>query len=129
MVYGVFDGQYSDWEVLGYFEKETDAEEYCKTHDGYILPLLNLKTGDPDVRRAYWFSTESGEYRKAFVEDKYSEKWREPEVKKHFNWRRQEYELNEYDVLLYVKPDDEYKIPKIAYDAIAKWKAEKEGIT
>ena len=28
MVYGIFCGQYSDWDVIGYFNNKEDAEKY-----------------------------------------------------------------------------------------------------
>ena len=42
-VYGVFDGEYSDWSCLGFFENELDAEKYCMLGiDRYVIPIENL---------------------------------------------------------------------------------------
>lgn len=44
MVYGVFDGEYSDWGVRGYFTTLEEAEKYCAIHtDCYIEEMSNLE--------------------------------------------------------------------------------------
>lgn len=45
MVYGVFDGEYSDWGVRGYFSTREEAEKYCCIHtDCYIRKMKDLSS-------------------------------------------------------------------------------------
>lgn len=45
-VYGIFTGEYSDWEVLGVSYDEKIAESYAKLKDGYVLhiPIITDQT-------------------------------------------------------------------------------------
>lgn len=128
MVYGVFSGCYSDWEVHGYFEKKTDAEAYCKmknknieyeSQDYYVKPMLNLADGDPDVYRLY----------------EYNEYWDSVYEERAFSTKKKRTRVVDYRtgvrcVEVWLKPCDynRDKLRKIAHDALAKYKAEKEGI-
>ena len=124
MVYGIFSGAYSDWDAHGYFDTLEEAEKYAreKGTDYYVLPLLNLAEGaDQDVRRAYHFYLSfGGYYERAEDDDDFLRKPRS-RVATYGNGHLAY-------VIVYVRPGDEYKIPKIAHDLIAKWKAEREGI-
>jgi hypothetical protein len=43
MIYGVFDGEYSDWGIVGYFKTREEAEKYCCLHtDCYIYGMEDL---------------------------------------------------------------------------------------
>ena len=125
MVYGIFSGAYSDWDVHGYFDTLEDAEKYAreKGSDYYVLPLLNLAEGaDQDVRRAFHFYLSGGGYyERAECDDDFIRHPRS-RVVTFGNGSHASY------VLVYAKPGDEYKIPKIAHDLLAKWKAERDGI-
>lgn len=130
MVYGVFSGEYSDWEVHGYFDKEEDAIAYCdmKNSDDYqnyyVLKLLNLKDGDPEVYRCYSYNQERDYVGQLDLGEYSSAEKRETEVTTA-GFR------NFYFAYVWLKPRDftEDKVRKIGQDAIAKYKAEKEGIT
>lgn len=44
MIYGVFDGVYSDWDIVGYFTQLDEAEKYCAIHEGcYVLKIPSLE--------------------------------------------------------------------------------------
>lgn len=130
MVYGVFSGQYSDWEVHGYFEKEEDATAYCdmKNNGGYqeyyVLKLPNLKDSDPEVYRCYAYNQVRDSVRQIDHGDYLSEEKLETEVT-DFGL------IDCYLAYVWLKPRDftEDKVRKIGQDAIAKYKAQKEGIT
>lgn len=129
MVYGVFSGEYSDWEVHGYFEKEEDAIAYCDMMNNggyqeyYVLNLLNLKGGDPGVYRCYSYN-QSCDY----VCQMDCAYWLSTE--KHETEVKTAGFKNRYFAYVWLKPRDftEDKVRKIGQDAIAKYKAEKEGI-
>ena len=130
MVYGVFSGEYSDWEVHGYFDNEKDAKAYCEEKNGgynkyYVLPLINLKDGDPEVYRGYAYNCL---YDTVFELEKVSAEKRETSVELMKNGR---YGIERCLAYVWLKPRDfsEEKVRKIGQDAIAKYKAKKEGIT
>jgi len=50
MIYGIFSGEYSDWDTHGYFDNKEDAEKYCahknfglKYDRHYFIELPNIK--------------------------------------------------------------------------------------
>lgn len=46
-IYGVFDGEYSDWGIVGYFKTREEAEKYCCIHtDCYIYTMSDLSGGE-----------------------------------------------------------------------------------
>ena len=61
MVYAVFCGCYSDWEVKGYFTNKEDAEKYCAIKNSklneedynfdelYVVPLSEINTEEVDL--------------------------------------------------------------------------------
>ena len=131
MVYGIFSGVYSDWECHGYFETEAEANEYCNEHNGenswdnyYVKPMLNLAEGaDPTIKRAYVYyikGIDAGTYKRSKDDDDFSG---------HARSRVSCYGTGEPCwVVVYVTPENEHKVPKIAQDLLAEWKAKKEGI-
>ena len=130
MVYGVFSGEYSDWEVHGYFEKEEDAIAYCDMKNGgdyreyYVLKLLNLKDGDPEVYRCYSYDSWN-DYVDQLDWGEYLSTEKHKTTVEKYGFR------DRYFAYVWLKPRDftEDKVRKIGQDAIAKYKAEKEGIT
>ena len=55
-IYGVFDGEYSDWSVRGFFTSEEEAQKYCAVHtDCYIYEMNNLNGSEDlsSVKLAY----------------------------------------------------------------------------
>lgn len=41
VIYGIFEGEYSNWKCLGYFENEEDAYRYCaETKKEYYNPYV-----------------------------------------------------------------------------------------
>lgn len=46
-IYGIFSGEYSDWNVHGFFEDKIKAEKYCayQNCDYYVLELGNIESG------------------------------------------------------------------------------------
>lgn len=127
MVYGVFSGFYSDWEVHGYFEKKADAEAYCNKMKNknrsayYVKPMLNMADGDPDVYRLYGYNE--------YWDTVYDEEGEFSTNKKRT--RVVNYRTGVRCVEVWLKPCDynRDKVRKIALDALAKYDAEKEGIT
>lgn len=55
-IYGVFDGEYSDWGVRGFFNTRDEAEKYCCLHtDCYIIVMSDLSDKEdlPDITVFY----------------------------------------------------------------------------
>ena len=127
MVYGIFGGVYSDWFVLGYFVRKKDAIEYCKKMNAklgkyddeyYIKEMYNLarNTAKLEDEICWEVDTKTWEFRRN------TWMWRNGEEK---------YRVDEYDdedIYVWLKPGNELKLPKIAQDYFAEWKAEKEGV-
>nr|DAM24346.1 MAG TPA: hypothetical protein [Caudoviricetes sp.] len=65
MVYGIFSGEYSDWDVEGYFDNKEDAEKYVAFENnklGYdeyrIIELSNMKIDEKikNTKVKYYYS-------------------------------------------------------------------------
>ena len=61
MVYGIFSGEYSGWEVEGYFLNRKDAEKYCAVRnrkDGYsgfyVVKIKEIKANVEKVQLKYY---------------------------------------------------------------------------
>lgn len=53
MVYGIFSGCYSDWDIVGYFNDRVDADKYCAAYcdtDCYVREIKDL-TDDKDLSK------------------------------------------------------------------------------
>ena len=69
VIYGIFVGEYSDWECVGYFENKEDAYRYCaeterKYHSPYVLEIdrIDCKFSNETVFYEYTFCfSSSGE--------------------------------------------------------------------
>lgn len=128
MVYGIFSGQYSDWQCHGYFETQEEADAYCKEmktkqeyDEYYVKVLYNLADGkDKGCKKAYYYSNITKEWGRDEYSDDYLLKGSEPCL-----WRMKK---GEELVIVFVKDEDAHKVPKIAQDAIAKYWAEREGL-
>ena len=124
IIYGIFDGEYSDWQCIGYFENEEDAYRYCaETTREYRNPYV-LEIGRIDCD--FGNETVFYEYTCCFSPDG------------EISWTT----LNESS--LRAKPPifdtnphrtlvtfmtlklDKNLAEKTAYDLFAKWKNEKE---
>lgn len=51
MVYGVFGGEYSNWNVEGYFNSRTDAEKYCAARFNMGLYVKEIPKINADVSK------------------------------------------------------------------------------
>ena len=65
MVYGIFCGQYSDWDVIGYFNNKEDAEKYIAFENNkpgyeeyYIIELNNIEIDEKNknIKVKYYHS-------------------------------------------------------------------------
>lgn len=130
MIYGVFTGEYSDWDVVGYFKTEAEAEAYCKrrnesvryeSDECYVLPMVDLSAEPYEGERIpYWVELEKGEAREYYG---YSSK-DAPEdgilITESF--------FGDKVVIVWAYPAEADKIVKIARDRYAEYKAKMEGI-
>lgn len=132
MIYGVFNGIYSDWEVIGYFTDRELADKYCALHDCYVIELENLDN-EEDLSKVkvfyqhyiafdiennrYVMQTGSTRY------DVYAAEERKKNSVKIQGWKT-EYILFAINT---DKPDDRKRCEKIAQDYLAQLKIE-DGI-
>ena len=63
MIYGIFSGAYSDWNVHGYIADKDEAEKYCalknKQNDNewdryYVIEINNIHANVKDVKLKYY---------------------------------------------------------------------------
>lgn len=128
MVYGIFSGEYSDWNCEGYFDTKKDANAYCKEmnhrhgyEEYYVKVLYNLAEGkDKECKKAYRYYNRTGKWER----DKYDD----DDILKSSRTRIYARKKGEECVIVFVKDEDAHKVPKIAQDAIAKHWAEREGL-
>ena len=130
MIYGVFTGEYSDWDVIGYFKTEAEAEAYCeRRNEGkinaydqcYVLPMIDLSAVPYEGKRIpYWVELKKG---KAHQYYGYSSE-DAPEdgiiVTKNI--------FGDTFAIVWVYPAETDKIVKIARDRYAMYKAREEGL-
>jgi hypothetical protein len=130
MIYGVFTGEYSDWDVIGYFKTEAEAEAYCKRRNEgkigaydqyYVLPMIDLSAVPYEGKRIpYEFDPEKGKVSRYY----WSFKEGVPEdgiiVTKNM--------FGETVAIVWAYPAEADKIVKIARDRYAMYKAREEGI-
>lgn len=129
MIYGIFSGEYSDWYCHGYFETKEEAVDYCdklnakyECDNYYIKVLYNLADGsDKDCPKAYRYFAVTGKWERSEYDDDSILSGCDPTVYCGNSNGREV-------VIVFATDDDAYKVPKIAQDAIAKWKARKEGL-
>lgn len=130
MIYGVFTGEYSDWDVIGYFKTEAEAEAYCErrnestrcsSDDCYVLPMVDLSAEPYEGKRIpYWVELEKGEAREYYGYS--SEDAPEDGIlitEDFFGCKV---------VIVWAYPAEADKIVKIARDRYAEYKAKMEGI-
>ena len=139
-VYGIFNGEYSDWGVVGYYTSREEAEKRCAVHnnilgfdDEYVMelecldgkmelpqkPLYYLHTVVFDNTEKGWVMRNDPERYKFSVED-YDEK-ESSTIEDRFVW-----------IAISVKArkgiEDRKRVEKIAQDRLYKYLAEKNGI-
>ena len=50
MIYAIIEGQYSDWDIIGYFTNRLDAEKYCiKNNERYYVEQIKCIDGIEDL--------------------------------------------------------------------------------
>lgn len=123
-VYGVFAGEYSDWECLGFFIDESEAEKYCMLQDDrYIMEIDNL-SGETDLSKV------KTKWRFDFGED-FKDYWRNVENGSLCN--SPEFENGvvkstslkcKYRISVAIDERNKDKARKVAQDLFAKWKYE-----
>ena len=131
-VYGIFNGEYSDWNCLGFFTDELEAEKYCalmnSKNDGcYVVKIDNL-TGKVDLSKikpkyVYLFS------------ESFNDFWSNSQeilCNGHEQWISEvRYTRNDnakYMITVITTEKNRDKAVKIAQDMFAKYKAEKMGL-
>lgn len=130
MIYGVFTGEYSDWDVIGYFKTEAEAEAYCeRRNEGkisaynqcYVLPMVDLSAVPYEGKRIpYEVDLEKGEASRCYWPFKEGAPEDGIIVTKNI--------FGDMLVVVWVYPAEADKIVKIARDRYAMYKARMEGI-
>lgn len=132
-VYIVTQGSYSDYHIVTVFTNRKDAEVYCAVHNGsygcdsYEVEEVEIGSIEyqPDKQIGYAFETEAYgklSFRRYFM-PKVGRNAIVPNVVKESKWRGR----TEYAVAVMATSMEQAE--KIAQDLIAKYKAEKEGVT
>lgn len=89
MVYGIFRGEYSDWDVVGYFTDKLEAEKYCAVMERYgyyiepicdlagkkdlsdvVLKYTHIVTFDHDVKNDEWVMRKEPDRYRCYIADK-----------------------------------------------------------
>ena len=123
-VYGIYTGEYSDWNCLGFTTDELYAEKYCTAHDDcYIIPLddmtgkENLKNIKP--RYLYLFKEDFTDFYHNSQGEVDTENRKNEVIETRWGITRIEVAITE---------KSREKAVKIAQDLYAKWKAEQKGL-
>ena len=121
-IYGIFEGAYSDWNCIGYFENEEEAYRYCaETESKYDRPyVMEIKRIDCEfsnetVFYEYLCSFKNNEMNWIHLES-CSLHPKSPEVSTLYGFVRLTFAIQKHD---------EELAKKTAYDLYAKWKYER----
>lgn len=123
-IYGIFEGEYSDWNCIGYFENEEEAYRYCaetesKHNSPYVVEIerINCEFSNETVFYEYQCSFKNNEMNWIRLESS-SLHPKQPKI--------QEPILNSSVYLTFViQKCDEELARKTAFDLYAKWKYER----
>lgn len=124
MIYAIFSGEYSDWNVHGYFTDLEIAEKYCtfmnnKGAGDYYIVNLEEKKVDFDIESV------QPEYKWVFNEDFTDAYGDNGQLKQQDDVEKvSEYGHSERMIVVITKTKDREKAVKIAQDYFAKWKYE-----
>ena len=123
-VYGVFRREYSDWNCLGFFDNEIDAEKCCMLgSDRYIIPILNLKSSvDLESivpKYIYEFDKNFNDYSDNGMNGTLCNARNQQSRVEEFVW-----EKGNPKIIVITTTRDRDKALKIAHDLYAKWKYE-----
>jgi len=135
MIYGVFYGCYSDWNVECYFENEEEAQQYCYYHNsnggtryGDNLYVIPIKQGNQDFPKTklykHWkayidLEKDSLETRSVFV---HKDDIKHYDEIKQMNLRERSLSKNPSLVARDIHANDIEVAKKIAQDILAKFK-------
>ena len=130
-MYVIIVGEYSDWDIVGATEDKELADSIAKVHDGYVMPV-DVITDKTYIDRAARMIHETEVYLKQ-VKNRYTGEfvYHVNGVYEHEVAQEREDKVFPGYALVYIYNGRELsrkEAEKIAYDRIAKYKAEKEGI-
>ncbi len=136
-IYGIFNGEYSDWNVLGYYTTREEAEKRCaikneeyRYSEEYVIELDCLDGTVKTTENKLYYLHE-------VVFDKEEEGWimrNEPTRYRYSVNEMPEKEIREgrFGIMIYVKSrqgaEGRAKVEKIAQDRLYKHLALKKGI-
>lgn len=132
MIYGVFDGVYSDWGCVGYFTQLEQAEKFCAIHEGcyfFEIPSLENKEDLSKIELSFeheivFDKVNENFYRMRNEPDRYEyykgTELRTNSVRTGSGWIS--FKINTK------KRDDRKRCEKIAQDWLAKIMAGKNGL-
>ena len=118
-IYGIFEGEYSNWNCIGYFENEEEAYRYCaetetKYNRPYVMEIerINCEFGKETVFYEYHCSFKKNEMKWIHLES-CSLRPKPPEISTSYGYV--------YLTFMILKCDEELA-RKNAFDLYAKWK-------
>lgn len=132
-MWAIIVGEYSSWDIVGVTDEKDLAEAVAKIHDGYVMNVEKI-TDESYIQKAdelilethIHFDRMKNIYTQK-TEDvviSIGEKYVSPDEKKTDTVDL----LGRYDIYLYDGHIEREKAKKIAFDRIAKYKAEKAGL-
>lgn len=134
-VYAIFSGEYSDWNVHGFFTNEEDADKYCsfkntenEYEDFYVIRLDNIER-EVDLGNFKTSYLHEIDYRKQSFLNK-QESFTVERIEPCNTKRENTISTNAYGMWFHIVLDEknEEKAIKIAQDMLAKKKAEEQGL-
>lgn len=122
IIYGIFEGEYSNWNCIGYFENEEEAYRYCaetetKYDRPYVMEIerINCEFSNETVFYEYQCSFKNNEMRWIRLES-CSLRPKPPKISTSYGYV--------YLTFMILKIDEELA-RKNAFDLYAKWKYER----
>jgi len=134
MIYGIFSGEYSDWNCHGYFDKLEDAEKYCtfmNTKESETYYIENIE------KLECLFDKDSvvPMYKYMFNEN-FDDLWKNAQgtlstdsICKNFVYSKYNFfrDMKKYEITVYLpEKNSREKALKIAQDLFTQWKYENE---
>lgn len=133
-MWAIIEGEYSSWEIVGVTDEENLAEAVAKIHNGYVINVEKI-TDESYIQKADELILETHIHLNRML-NRYTQK-SEDVVKyigeKYISPNQKKTDavnliMGRYDIYLYDGHIDREKAKKIAFDRIAKYKAEKAGL-
>lgn len=132
-MWAIIVGEYSSWDIVGVTDEKDLAEAVAKIHNGYVMNVEKI-TNESYIQKADELILETHIHLNRML-NRYTQKSEDVVISIGEKYVSQDEKktdtvdlMGRYDIYLYDGHIKREKAKKIAFDRIAKYKAEKAGL-